>query len=58
VAQTSLYWNPSIQAVVNKMWFKNKKDEGIVHPEFSESRGIADITISLILTAVSVFSLV
>lgn len=37
------------------MWFKTKKDEGVVHPEFSVGEGITDVTIALTLTAVCSF---
>ena len=35
------------------MWFKNKSDEGIIHPEFSDGGLLSMTTISLVLTVVS-----
>jgi hypothetical protein len=41
-----------IQLLVNKMWFRDKDDEGVVHPEFSEGRLLSRVTVALVLTAV------
>ena len=35
---------------INKIWFKNKEDEGIVHPEFSEDDALP---VAFVLTLVS-----
>jgi Domain of unknown function (DUF6532) len=46
-----IYNHPIIQKAVNKMWFNNKRDEGIVFQEYFKPIPIASI--ALILTAVS-----
>jgi hypothetical protein len=35
------------------MWFRNKDDEGVIHPEFSEEGLLALVTIALAFTVVS-----
>lgn len=45
-----IYTHPIIQKAVNKMWFKNKRDEGIMYPDFFNPISIPSI--ALILTAV------
>ena len=45
-----IYSHPIIQKVVNKMWFKNKRDEGIMFPNFFNPISVPSI--ALILTAV------
>jgi hypothetical protein len=49
-----IYNHLIIQKVVNKMWFKNKRDEGIVYPDYFNPIPIP--AIALILTAVSFLS--
>ncbi|EPQ49844.1 hypothetical protein GLOTRDRAFT_51519 [Gloeophyllum trabeum ATCC 11539] len=51
VGRTGLYQHPIIQALINEMWFANKKDEGIVHSEFFSPR-IPLVTIAMVLTAI------
>lgn len=46
-----IYNHPIIQKAVNAMWFKNKRDEGIVYPDLFSPIPIH--CIALILTAVS-----
>lgn len=46
-----IYKHPIIQKAVNVMWFKNKRDEGIVYPDLFNP--IPVHSIALILTAVS-----
>ena len=48
-----IYDHPIIQKAVNKMWFKNKHDEGIVLKDYFNPMQIPSI--ALILTAVSLF---
>jgi len=47
-----IYNNPIIQKAVNKMWFNNKRDEGIVYQDYFNPISIPSI--ALILTAVSI----
>ena len=35
------------------MWFKNKDDDGVIHPEFSENDIIPMATVAFVLTVVS-----
>ena len=46
-----IYNHPIIQKAVNKMWFKNKWDEGIMYPDYFKPLSVPSI--ALILTAVS-----
>src|SRR5882762_1204217 len=48
-----IYNHPIIQKAVNKMWFKNKRDEGIIYPDYFNP--ISVHSIALILTAVGFF---
>jgi Domain of unknown function (DUF6532) len=50
---SAIYNHPILQKAVNKMWFKNKRDEGIMNPEYFNPMSIPSI--ALILTAVSCF---
>ncbi|EDQ99238.1 uncharacterized protein LACBIDRAFT_316846 [Laccaria bicolor S238N-H82] len=34
------------------MWFRNKMDEGVIHPEFSEDDMLSKITMTLVITVV------
>jgi hypothetical protein len=46
-----VYNHPILQKAVNAMWFKNKRDEGLLYPDLFNP--ISVHSISLILTAVS-----
>ena len=46
-----IYNHPIIQKAVNAMWFKNKRDEGIIFPDLFNPVSVHSI--ALILTAVS-----
>lgn len=46
-----IYSHPIIQKAVNKMWFKNKRDEGIIYSDYFNPVSVPSI--ALILTAVS-----
>jgi hypothetical protein len=46
-----IYNHPIIQKSVNAMWFKNKRDEGIIY--FDLFKPVSVHSIALILTAVS-----
>jgi hypothetical protein len=48
-----IYKHPILQKAVNAMWFKNKRDEGIVYPDLFSPISVPSI--ALILTAVSKF---
>ena len=49
--RTGIYEHPIIQELLNITLFANKQDEGIVYTVYFQ-RGIASVTISLILTIV------
>ena len=44
---------PILQTIINKVWFKNKDDDGIIHPEFSENDKLPMATIAFVQTLVS-----
>ena len=48
-----IYNHPIIQKAVNKMWFMNKRDEGIIFQDYFNPLSIPSI--ALILTAVRSF---
>ncbi|KAJ8522272.1 hypothetical protein ONZ45_g1162 [Pleurotus djamor] len=50
--RTGMYMNDIIQTIVNKVWFSNRKADGVKHPSFSDDDGIPLITIALVLTVV------
>lgn len=50
--KTGMFLAEIIQLLVNKMWFRDKDDEGVVHPEFSEGGLLSRVTVALVLTAV------
>jgi hypothetical protein len=52
LTRKGIYKHPIIQKAVNAMWFKNKRDEGILYPDLFKPISIH--CIALILTAVSV----
>jgi hypothetical protein len=43
---------PLIQNIINKVWFKNKDDDGVIHPEFSENDMLPMATVAFVLTLV------
>ena len=47
-----IYNHPIIQKAINAMWFKNKRDEGIVYSDLFNPVSVHSI--ALILTAVSI----
>ncbi|GLB43996.1 hypothetical protein LshimejAT787_1501800 [Lyophyllum shimeji] len=52
-ARTGLFLPPVLQIIMNKTWWKNKNDEGVVRPEFSDGgRGVPLVTIALVFTVV------
>jgi hypothetical protein len=50
--KTGIFRAPLIQTIINKVWFKNKEDDGVVHPEFSENNVLPMATIAFVLTVV------
>jgi hypothetical protein len=52
---TGIFRAPLIQTLVNKIWFKNKEDDGAIHPEFSEDDMLLMATIAFVQTVVSFF---
>jgi hypothetical protein len=55
--KTGIFRSPLIQTIINKTWFKNKEDEGVIHPEFSENNALPMATIAFVLTVVSYYFL-
>jgi hypothetical protein len=53
--KTGIFLAPVIQTLINKTWFRGKKDDGVTHPEFFEDEMLSFATIALVLTVVSVF---
>ncbi|EDR12564.1 uncharacterized protein LACBIDRAFT_323111 [Laccaria bicolor S238N-H82] len=51
-AHKGLYCHPVFQAIVNKKWFRNKTNNGVIHPEFSEDDTLLKITMALVITVV------
>ena len=51
--KTGIFRAPLIQMIINKVWFKNKEDDGVIHPEFSENDIIPMATMAFVLTVVS-----
>ena len=49
----NIYKHPILQKAINTMWFKNKRDEGVVYPDLFSPISVPSI--ALILTAVSKF---
>lgn len=52
-SKTGIFRAPLIQTIVNKVWFKNKEDDGVIHPEFSENDALSMVTMAFDLTVVS-----
>ncbi|CAA7270374.1 unnamed protein product [Cyclocybe aegerita] len=51
-AKTGIFRASILQVIINKMWFRNKDDEGVIHPEFLEDDMLALPTLALALTIV------
>ena len=51
--KTGIFRAPLIQMIVNKVWFKNKEDDGVIHPEFSKNDALPMATMAFVLTVVS-----
>jgi len=51
--KTGIYHAPIIHLLINKIFFRNKTDDGATNPKFSEDRKLPMVTIALILTIVS-----
>ena len=47
-----MYHHPTFQSIINKTWFKNKSDDGVIHPEFSEGSMLSKVTKALAITVV------
>ena len=54
-SKTGIFRAPLIQTLINKIWFKNKEDDGAIHPEFSEDNMLPMATIAFVQTLVSLF---
>jgi hypothetical protein len=50
-ARRGLYQSKIIQQIINAMWFRNRRDEGVQYEDFF--RPIKPETIALVLTVVS-----
>ena len=53
--KTGIFCAPLIQTLINKIWFKNKEDDGAIHPEFSEDNMLPMVTVAFVQTVVSLF---
>ena len=51
--KSGIFLAPIFQTLINKSWFRGKKDNGVVHPEFFEDDMLSLSTIALVLTVVS-----
>ena len=51
--KTGIFRAPLIQTLVNKIWFKSREDDGVIHPEFSENDILPMVTIAFVQTVVS-----
>jgi hypothetical protein len=43
---------PLIQTIINNSWFRDAKDDGVVHPEFSDGGKLSLVTLAFVLTVV------
>jgi hypothetical protein len=51
-ARTGLYRHPIIQVIINKTWFRHKRDEGVLRSAYSNRGMISVVTVALVLTVV------
>lgn len=54
--RNGIYRHPAFQSIINKTWFKNKSDDGVIHPEFSEGGMLSKVTKALAITVVRTHS--
>jgi hypothetical protein len=47
-----MFLAPIIQTLVNKAWFRSKKDDGVRQPEFFKDEMLSLAAIALVLTVV------
>jgi len=47
-----MYMAPLIQNVINNAWFRDAKDDGVIHPEFSDGGKLSLVTLAFVLTVV------
>ena len=47
-----MYMAPLIQNIINNAWFRDAKDDGVIHPEFSEGGKLSLVTLAFVLTVV------
>lgn len=52
VSKTGIFRAPLIQTIINKVWFKNKEDDGVIHPEFSENNALPMATMAFVQTVI------
>ena len=45
-----MYMAPLIQTIINNTWFRDAKDDGVVHPEFSNGGKLSLVTLAFVLT--------
>jgi hypothetical protein len=43
---------PLIQTIINNAWFRDAKDDGVVHPEFCDGGKLSLATLAFVLTVV------
>lgn len=49
----SIFCASVIQTLINKVLFKNRDDDGVKHPEFSEKDALPMVAIAFVMTLVS-----
>jgi hypothetical protein len=47
-----MYMAPLIQTIINNAWFRDAKDDGVVHPEFCDGGKLSLATLAFVLTVV------
>ena len=50
-----MYMAPLIQTIINNVWFRDEKDDGVVHHEFSNGGKLSLVTLAFVLTVVRLF---
>ena len=50
---SGVFWHPIIQVIINKMWFRNKNNDGVLNSQFLGG-GIPLVTIAIVLTVVCI----
>lgn len=46
---------PLIQTIINNAWFRDARDDGVIHPEFSNGGKLSLVTLAFVLTVACLF---